>query len=73
MKLLGEGGTPKPLVMSGELKSSISLFRRIPVEPDMTLEPKLEHTVIYSICMSINKGAVGEIKELLYILVSLKV
>lgn len=42
MKLLGEGGTPKPLVMNGELKSSISLLRRIPVDPDMTLEPKLQ-------------------------------
>lgn len=41
MKLLGEGGTPKPFVMCGELKSSISLLRSIPVDPDMTLEPKL--------------------------------
>lgn len=41
MKLLGEGGTPKLFVMSGELKSSISLLRIIPVDPDMTLEPKL--------------------------------
>jgi hypothetical protein len=43
MKFLGEGGRSKALVMFGELKSSISLLRRIPVE-DMTLEPKLEHT-----------------------------
>lgn len=42
MKLLGEGGTPKPFVMSGELKSSISLLRMIPVEFDLTLEPKLQ-------------------------------
>lgn len=42
MKLLGEGGTPKPFVMSGELKSSISLLRIIPVDLDMTLEPKLQ-------------------------------
>lgn len=41
MKLLGEGGTPKPFVMYGELKSSISSFKSIPVDPDMTLEPKL--------------------------------
>lgn len=41
MKLLGEGGTPKPFVMFGELKSSISLFRSIPVDRDRTLEPKL--------------------------------
>lgn len=42
MKLLGEGGTPKPFVMLGELKSSISLFRRIPVDRDLILEPKLQ-------------------------------
>lgn len=41
MKLFGEGGTPKPFVMCGELKSSISLLRIIPVDLDMTLEPKL--------------------------------
>lgn len=41
MKLLGEGGTSKPFVMLGELKSSISLFIRIPVDLEMTLEPKL--------------------------------
>lgn len=42
MKLFGEGGTPKPLVMNGELKSSISLLRIIPVNLDLTLEPKLQ-------------------------------
>lgn len=42
MKLLGEGGIPKPLVMYGELKSSISSLKMIPVDPDMTLEPKLK-------------------------------
>lgn len=42
MKLFGEGGTPKPLVMNGELKSSISLLRIIPVDFDLTLEPKLQ-------------------------------
>lgn len=42
MKLLGEGGIPKSLVMYGELKSSISSLKMIPVDPDMTLEPKLK-------------------------------
>lgn len=42
MKLLGDGGTPNPFVMYGELKSSISLLRIIPVELDMTLEPRLQ-------------------------------
>lgn len=41
MKLLGEGGTPNPLIIRGELKSSISLFSSTPVEEDMTMEPKL--------------------------------
>lgn len=42
MKLFGEGGIPNPLVMCGELKSSISSLKMIPVDRDMTLEPKLE-------------------------------
>ena len=42
MKLFGEGGIPNPLVMYGELKSSISSLKMIPVDRDMTLEPKLE-------------------------------
>lgn len=42
MKLLGEGGIPKVLLMYGELKSSISLLKMTPVDPDMTLEPKLK-------------------------------
>lgn len=46
MKLFGEGGTPKPFVMSGELKSSISLLRSIPVDLDMTLEPKLQEEAL---------------------------
>lgn len=41
MKLLGEGGTPKAFVMYGELKSSIISLKMIPVERDITLEPKL--------------------------------
>lgn len=41
MKLLGEGGIPNPLVMWGELKSSISSLKIIPVDRDMTLDPKL--------------------------------
>jgi len=51
MKLLGDGGTPKLLVIKGELKSSISLLSKIPVEFDINLEPKLgeekEHDSIY--------------------------
>lgn len=42
IKLFGEGGTPKPFVMNGELKSSISLLRIIPVDLDKTLEPNLQ-------------------------------
>lgn len=42
MKLLGEGGIPNPLFMQGELKSSISSLKMTPVDPDMTLEPKLK-------------------------------
>lgn len=42
MKLFGDGGTSNPLLMYGELKSSISLLRMIPVDPDMTFEPKLQ-------------------------------
>lgn len=42
MKLLGDGGTSNPLVIYGELKSSISLLRMIPVDPDMTFDPKLQ-------------------------------
>lgn len=30
------------MVMYGELKSSISSLKMIPVDPDMTLEPKLK-------------------------------
>lgn len=59
MKLLGEGGTPKLLVMSGELKSSISLFIIIPVEFDMNLEPKLGQqkvkSFLFCILSSINQ------------------
>ena len=41
MKLFGEGGMPKPEVMLGEEKSSISSFMMIPVFGDMNTEPKL--------------------------------
>lgn len=49
MKLLGEGGTPKLLVIKGELKSSISLFSIIPVEFDINLEPKLGEEKEYDV------------------------
>lgn len=42
MKLFGEGGIPKPFVMYGELKSSISSLKMMPVDLDMTFEPKLK-------------------------------
>lgn len=42
MKLFFEGGTPKLLVMLGELKSSISSLNTIPLTGDRTLEPKLQ-------------------------------
>lgn len=42
MKLFGDGGIPKPLLMYGELKSSISSLKMMPVDWDMTLEPKLK-------------------------------
>ena len=42
MKLWGEGGRLKSLVMLGEEKSSISSFKMMPVEGDIMREPKLE-------------------------------
>ncbi len=53
MKLLGEGGTPKLLVIKGELKSSISLFSIIPVEFDINLEPKLGEEKEYDLFSNI--------------------
>ena len=41
MKLFGEGGTPKPLVMLGAEKSSISSLKITPVCGDITVEPNL--------------------------------
>ena len=41
MKLVGEGGSLKKLVMFGEEKSSISSFRMIPVDGDMMPDPNL--------------------------------
>ena len=41
MKLLGEGGIPKPLVMFGDEKSSISSLTMMPVFGDITTDPKL--------------------------------
>lgn len=43
MKLWGEGGTPKELVTLGELKSSISLLKMMPVLGDITTAPKLKN------------------------------
>ena len=42
MKLFGEGGTPKWLVMLGAEKSSISSLSMIRVRGDISREPKLE-------------------------------
>ncbi len=42
MKLLGDGGRLKSLVMLGDEKSSISSLKMIPVEGDMILDPKLK-------------------------------
>lgn len=44
MKFAGEGGIPNPLIMLGELKSSISSLNMIPLTLDRTSEPKLEKT-----------------------------
>lgn len=53
MKLLGEGGRPNPFLTYGELKSSMLSLKMIPVEGDITLEPKLHINTIrtvYTIC-----------------------
>ncbi len=50
MKLGTDGGTPKTLVMFGEEKSSISLFRTIPVLV-INLEPKNVLTDLYGMCI----------------------
>ena len=44
MKLLGEGGTSYADVMLGDAKSSIWLFKMIPVEGDMNLQPQIRLT-----------------------------
>jgi len=44
MKFAGEGGIPNPLIMWGELKSSISSLYMIPLTLDSTSEPKLDKT-----------------------------
>ena len=41
IKLIGLGGTPKKLVIFGELKSSISSLRRMPVCSELNPAPKL--------------------------------
>ena len=44
MKLFGEGGTSYADVMLGDAKSSIWLFKMIPVEGDMNLQPQIRLT-----------------------------
>ncbi len=50
MKLGTDGGTPKTLVMFGEEKSSISLFKTIPVLV-ISFEPKNVLTDLYGMCV----------------------
>ena len=45
IKLFGEGGRLKSLVMFGDEKSSISSLKMIPVEGDMIREPKLQKKI----------------------------
>ena len=45
MKLFGDGGKLKSLVMFGEEKSSISSLKITPVDGDMIPEPKLKKMV----------------------------
>ena len=45
-KLISEGGRPKPFVMLGAEKSSISLFSMIPVSV-IKLEPNRKLTVLH--------------------------
>lgn len=42
MKLTGDGGMPKALVILGELKSSISSLNMIPVEFERNIAPNLK-------------------------------
>jgi len=41
IKFAGDGGRPKPLVIFGELKSSISSLNIIPVDTERIIAPKL--------------------------------
>ena len=41
IKFAGDGGSPKPLVMLGELKSSISSLNIIPVDSERIIAPNL--------------------------------
>lgn len=45
MKFAGEGGKPNPLVIFGELKSSISSLNIIPVDLDRIIAPRLSDEV----------------------------
>ena len=42
IKLFGDGGKPKKLMSPGTEKSSITLFRMIPVDSDVNPAPKLK-------------------------------
>ena len=42
IKLAGEAGTPKELIVPGVLKSSISSLKMMPVDFDINFEPKLK-------------------------------
>lgn len=46
IKLAGGGGLAPPVVLIGMEKSSISLFRTIPVVGDIMCAPKYEFTVV---------------------------
>jgi hypothetical protein len=47
MKLFGDGGKLKSLVMFGDEKSSISSLKMIPVDGDIIREPKLKKQNIF--------------------------
>lgn len=46
IKFAGAGGLAPPVVLNGIEKSSISLFRTIPVDGDIICAPKYEFTVV---------------------------
>ena len=48
MKFVGDGGTPNAFVTLGELKSSISLLKIMPVLGDILMEPNLKGQRYYT-------------------------